>query len=222
MATAAGVDYYTRIHLEEVNLHGDPAIRLYHFEKPDYVVEDPMVRISPNIISVADNNFNVKINMLNIGRAVNDSIWILVKRQLPNDTVRVLYHQLVRGIRNRDSLNITVPINPTTDKGLNKITVTLDETNRTDELFENNNSVTKEFYVFEDELRPSFPYNYSIINQSPITFVASTANPLSGDRQVCDGSRHNGIIQFTIQENLQYQWPGWCCSVHPEQYHIHR
>ena len=47
-----------------------------------------MVRISPNIISVADNNFNVKINMLNIGRAVNDSIWILVKRQLPNDTVR--------------------------------------------------------------------------------------------------------------------------------------
>ncbi len=180
---SGGVDYYTRIHLEEVNLHGDPSIRLYHFEKPDYVVEDPMVRISPNIISVADNNFNVKINMLNIGRAVNDSIWILVKRQLPNDTVRVLYHQLVRGIRNRDSLNITVPINPTTDKGLNKITVTLDETNRTDELFENNNSVTKEFYVFEDELRPSFPYNYSIINQSPITFVASTANPLSGDRQ---------------------------------------
>lgn len=214
------IDYYTRIHLEEVNLHGDPAVRINYFEKPDYVVEDPLVRISPNIISVADNNFNVKIRMQNLGRATNDSIWVTVKRTLPNDTVRVLYQQLIRGIRNQDSLDLTVPINPTTDKGLNRINVTLDETNRVDELFENNNSVTKEFYVFEDELRPSFPYNFSIVNQSPITFVASTANPLSGDRQfvmevdttelfnspfrkVYNTSGPGGIVQFT-PNNISY------------------
>ncbi|HCY89614.1 MAG TPA: hypothetical protein DHV17_05085, partial [Chitinophagaceae bacterium] len=214
------IDYYTRIHLEEVNLHGDPAVRINHFEKPDYVVEDPLVRISPNIISVADNNFNVKVRMQNLGRATNDSIWVTVKRTLPNDTVRVLYRQLIRGIRNQDSLDLTVPINPTTDKGLNRINVTLDETNLVDELFENNNSVTKEFYVFEDELRPSFPYNFSIVNQSPITFVASTANPLSGDRQfvmevdttelfnspfrkVYNTSGPGGIVQFT-PNNISY------------------
>lgn len=214
------VDYYTRIHLEEVNLHGDPAVKINHFNKPDYVIEDQSVKISPNIISVADNSFNVKIKMLNNGRAINDSIRVSVIRMIPNDTVRILYRQLVRGIRNQDSLDLTVPINPTTDKGLNKIIVTLDETNLVDELFENNNSVTKEFYVFEDELRPSYPYNYSIVTQSPITFVASTANPLSGNRQYVmevdttelfnspfkktyNNNGNGGVIQFT-PNNISY------------------
>ena len=127
----------------------------------------------------------------------------------------------MRGIRNRDSLNITVPINPTTDKGLNKITVTLDETNRTDELFENNNSVTKEFYVFEDELRPSFPYNYSIINQSPITFVASTANPLSGDRQFVMEVDTTELFNSPFKKTYNTNGPGGVVQF-IEQYHIHR
>ena len=35
------LDYYTRIHLEQISLHGDPAIRMNHFTKPDYVIEEP-------------------------------------------------------------------------------------------------------------------------------------------------------------------------------------
>ncbi len=178
------VDYYTRVHLEEVTLHGDPAIRINAFEKPDYVIEDQMVKISPNIISVADNSFSVKVKMANIGKAINDSIWVSVKRKLPNDTIRVLYNQLIRGIRYMDSLDFpAVPINPVTDKGLNQLIVTLDHTNRVDESYETNNTITKDFYIFEDELRPSFPANFSIVNQQNITFVANTADPLSGQRQ---------------------------------------
>ncbi len=181
--TNPNVDYYTRVHLEEVTLHGDPAIKINAFEKPDYVIEDQLVKISPNIISVADNNFNVKIKMANIGKASNDSIWVSVKRKLPNDTIRVLYNQLIQGIRYMDSLDLTVPIIPVTDKGLNQLIIALDYTNRVDESFETNNTITKDFYIFEDELRPSFPYNFSIVNQQNITFVANTANPLSGERQ---------------------------------------
>jgi hypothetical protein len=177
------LNFYTRIHLEEIALHGDPAIKINTFPKPDYVIEDQLVRISPNIISVADNNFNVKIKMLNIGKAVGDSMWVTVKRKLPNDTIRVLYNQLIRATRNVDSLELNVPIVPTSDKGLNQLIITLDATNRIDELYETNNTVTKDFYIFEDELRPAFPYDYAIINQQNITYVANTANPLSGQRQ---------------------------------------
>ncbi len=177
------LDYYTRIHVEELSLHGDPAIRVNAFEKPDYAIEDQNVKINPAIISVADANFNVQIKMQNIGRAGGDSIWISVKRRLPNDTIRVLVDSLIPGIRNTDTLNLTVPIVPTTDKGLNQLIVTLDYTNRVEELCETNNTVTKDFYIFEDELRPTYPYNFSIINQQNITFVANTANPLSDIRQ---------------------------------------
>ena len=177
------VNYYMRIHLEEIALHGDPAIVINATPKPDYVIEEPNVKISPNIISVADQNFNVKIKMLNIGRAIGDSIWVSVKRKLPNDSIRILADTLIRGIRYADSLNLNVVINPTSDKGLNQLIISVDATNKVDELYETNNTLTKDFYIFEDELRPSYPYNFSIINQQNITYVANTADPLSGDRQ---------------------------------------
>ena len=222
------LDYYTRIHLEEVNLHGDPAIRINYFAKPDYVIEDQLIKISPSIISVADASFNLDVKMQNIGKATNDSIWVSVKRKLPNDTVRIIYNKKIPATKYADSLHFTVLINPITDKGLNKIIVDLDYTNKIDELFETNNTVTKDFYVFEDELRPSIPYDYSIINQQNITYVANTANPLGSLRQyvmevdttelfnsaykkIYNMSGIGGIVQFTptnitFTDSTVYYW----------------
>ena len=214
------LDYFTRIHLEEINLHGDPFIKINSSTKPDFAIEEQQLRISPAIISVADASFKVNVKMTNIGRANGDSIWVSVKRKLPNDTIRVLYNKLIRGIRFEDSLTLDVPINPVTDKGLNQITVVMDYTNRVDELYETNNTVTKNFYIFEDELRPTFPYNFSIVNQQNITYVANTADPLGGIRQynmeidttelfnspfkkLYNTSGIGGLVQFT-PSNLTY------------------
>lgn len=223
-----GLDFYTRIHLEEVNLHGDPALKINAFAKPDYVIEDQLVKFTPNIITVADNTFTVDVKMMNIGMAIRDSIRISVKQKLPNDTIRILYNQLIPAILYMDSVHLVVPINPLTDKGLNKLIVTLDVDNRVNELSELNNTLTKDFYIFEDELRPISPYNYSIINQQNITFYASTANPLSGQRQyvmeidttelfnsafkkVYNASGTGGVIQFnpsnlTFTDSTVYYW----------------
>ena len=177
------LDFYTRMHLEEINLNGDPAIRVNYFGLPDYDIEDQNVKISPSIISVADNSFKVDIKMLNLGKATNDSIRVIVKRKLPNDSIQVLYNQVRPGIHNSDSLSFTVPINPIQDKGLNHIIISLDADHQVNELSESNNDLVKDFYIFEDELRPVYPYNYSIINNQNITYTASTANPVSGNRQ---------------------------------------
>jgi hypothetical protein len=82
----ASLDFYTRIHLEEINLHGDPALKINSFSKPDYVIEDQLVKFTPSIISVADQTFKIDIKMLNIGKAIRDSIRVSVKQKLPNDT----------------------------------------------------------------------------------------------------------------------------------------
>ncbi len=177
------LDFYTRIHLEELNLHGDPAIRINAFALSDFVVEDQLVKITPSVISVADNSFTLNVKMMNIGKVIKDSIRVSVVRKLPNDVSVVLYNQLIPVIKNADSLSFVVPINPTTDKGLNKIIVTLDVDNTVQELSETNNTLTKEFYILEDEIRPVSPYNYSIVNNQQIVFSASTANALGGQRQ---------------------------------------
>lgn len=223
-----GLDYLTRIHLEELTLHGDPAIKINAFTQPDYVIEDQLVKLSPSIISVADNNFTASIKMMNIGKASSDSIRVTVKRKLPNDSIRVLYNQVIPGIRQVDSINLTVPINPLTDKGANQLIVQLDVDNRVAELSETNNLLVKNFFIFEDELRPVSPYNYSIVNQQNINFIASTANPLSETRQYVmemdttelfnspfkktyNASGSGGVIQFTatntnFTDSTVYYW----------------
>lgn len=177
------LDFYTRIHLEEINLHGDPALRINAHAKPDYVIEDQLVKFTPTIITVADGSFKVDVKYMNIGRAIRDSIRVSIRQKLPNDSIRVLYNQQVAATMYLDSVSLTVPINPITDKGLNRLLVTLDVDSRIDELSEMNNFLSKDFYIFEDELRPISPYNYSIVNQQNISYYASTANPLSGQRQ---------------------------------------
>lgn len=177
------LDFYTRIHLEEINLHGDPAIKLNHFSKPDYAIEEPSVKLDPSIITVADNSFTLKIKFNNLGRATRDSIRVIVNRHISNDSVQVLYNQMRKAPPYADSLSFTVPINPITDKGLNKLVVVVDADNVVDELCETNNTINREFYILEDEVRPVSPYNYSIVNQSNIVYTASTANPLMGNRQ---------------------------------------
>ena len=223
------LDYYTRIHLEEINLNGDPALKINSFPKADYVIEEPSVIISPNIVTVADGFFNVKVNMQNIGKAVGDSIRVSVKRLLPNTTVPVTVKDtLIKAIIYADSLNLNIPINPATDNGLNKIIVELDWTNRIAEIYETNNKITKDVFIFENALNPVYPYNYSIVNNQNIIFSASTANPLIGQsnysmeldttelfnsafKKTYNSSGIGGVIQFTptnitLTDSTVYYW----------------
>ena len=222
------IDYYTRIHLEEINLHGDPALKINNFAAPDYIIEDQLVKFTPNIITVTDNSFKVDVKMMNIGRAITDSMRVTIKQQLPDNSIRVLYDKKILAIRYMDSVSLTVPINPNTDKGLNKLLISLDEGNHIPEIAENNNYLSKDFYIFEDELNPVSPYNYSIITQQNIPFYASTANPVSGQRQyvmeidttelfnssfkkVYNASGTGGLIQFnpnniTFTDSTVYYW----------------
>ena len=176
------LDFYTRIHLEEINLQGDPAIKINSFSKPDFVVEDRSVVISPSTISLADSNFNVDIQVQNIGKAIEGSMVLSVIQKLPNDSVKILYRQLIPCISNTQNISLSVSIDPIKDKGLNKIIVSVDDSSQVDESIETNNTITKQFYIFDDDIRPIFPQNYGIVNFSNPTFAASTAKAIAQPR----------------------------------------
>ncbi len=176
-------DFYARASNEEIIYHGDPAITLNPHSKPDYVIEEPLVKLSPNFVSVADQAFQFKAKFLNIGKAVNKNIVVEIKRELPNGSINVVFRDTLPGIRYADSININIPIDPLKDKGKNKLIVTIDADNVVDELFENNNTISKEIFIYEDEARPIYPYNLSIVGQPNIKLIASTANPFSTAKQ---------------------------------------
>jgi len=180
---SGGGDYHARLHAEEMTLHGDPAIKMNFQALPDYVIEEPQVVINPQFVSIAETTFTANIKLYNIGKAVNDSITVEIKRQYPDNSIVSLSRKKIPGIRYTDSLVLVVPIIATRDKGLNKLIIKVDADDVVPEITEANNTVTKEFYIYEDEARPAYPYNFSIVNQPTVKLYASTANPLSTLKQ---------------------------------------
>jgi hypothetical protein len=72
---------------------------------------------------------------------------------------------------------------PTRDKGLNKLTITIDADGVVDEMSEANNIAVKDIFIYEDEARTVYPYNYAILNKPKQKLYASTADPFSVTKQ---------------------------------------
>ena len=187
-------DFYSRIHAEQMTLHGDPALVLNCSPKPDYAMEVPQIVLNPAFISVADKNFNLKVRMYNIGKASGDSIRVIIKRQYPDGSTDFILNDKIAGIKSMDSLQFFVPVIPTRDKGSNKITVTVDSDDVVNELDESNNTASTDFFVFEDEARPIYPYQFSIVNDPAQKLYASTADPFSAEKAF--------VIEMDTTENF--------------------
>jgi len=172
-------DFATRIHAEEITFHGDPAIRLNPFSKPDFVITDSLISISPVPATVADTSVTISVHLFNIGKAVSDSINILVRHQLPDQSVRLLETRRIPATRYEDVLTFILPVDPVNMSGINKIMVSVDSENQVSELSESNNTAQTTFEILKDAIRPVYPYNYAIIgNDASLKLYGSTANPL--------------------------------------------
>ena len=64
------LDYLTRINMEELALHGDPALKINPHPKPDYVIEDPQVKINPAFISVEKTILYWKPKLITSGKQI--------------------------------------------------------------------------------------------------------------------------------------------------------
>jgi hypothetical protein len=177
LLNSAPGDYFARQHVEQFCMNGDPALKLNQMPT-DYDVEASTVSVNPTFISTSNTSFTVNAKFYNLGKAIPDSVGVLVQRTYPNGTSTVLYNKKIRGIAYADSIQVQVPIVPTRDIGDNKITVTIDPGNSIPEVTYSNNSVTVDAYIYQNGATPVYPYNYAIINTPTSRLVASTNNPL--------------------------------------------
>jgi hypothetical protein len=208
-------DFYSRMHAEQMALHGDPAIFLNVQNKPDYVVEDQLIYINPAFISVAETKFTVKAKVMNLGKAPADSIVFEIKRQYPDGSIDILYREKIRGIGYADSVTLKVPIITSRDKGLNKIIVTIDADNVANEISESNNSFTKQFYIYENDARPVYPYAYAIIHNPTQTLYASTSNPLTESRSYVAELDTTGFFNSSFKVTKTLTGPGGILEFNP-------
>lgn len=170
-------DNLLRLHCEQIGLNGDPACSLFSYPKPDYAIEDKGVKFKQLNLTTNYDSLDVDITFHNLGKYTKDSISLLVKRILPNNAEEIILYKKYEGVANEKMLSIKIPTNGNLGIGINNLILQLDQEGTIDEISENNNSIIRTFDIYNDDLVPVYPYEFSIVSQQGITLKASTLNP---------------------------------------------
>jgi hypothetical protein len=180
-------DFGTVVLVQQFTYHGDPAIVLNAFQAPDFVINPNTIAISSNNINAQQPDFQFAFKIVNIGKAIPDSMTIEVKRELPNGSVLIVERRKFPSPKYESELTFTIPVLGNLAIGFNKIYVQLDPDNQIEEQWlpqaENNNFLTNangeqgyRFYVFANGALPVYPENFSIVSEQNIVLKAVTSS----------------------------------------------
>lgn len=171
-------DFYLRSANLGMTLHGDPAIKLNYFEKPDLSVSSNDVSFSPVNVTTANDTFSVNIAIHNVAKATGTSFTLEVKRVFPNgqDTIVLIP---VNPVYNVDTVRITFNTDLQRGPGLNTFYIYADSYDQIDEINEFNNRTVANLLIQSGDINPVYPFKYAVVPNAGITLKASTANPFA-------------------------------------------
>ncbi|MEM9991175.1 MAG: C25 family cysteine peptidase, partial [Bacteroidota bacterium] len=165
---------------EGMMLHGDPAVKLYPHPAPDYLVNVQDSRVSPEVINLRADSFQLDLTITNIGKAVQDSISLQLEHLLPNGSIRPLRRLRIAAPAFETKVSLKLPLEEKNALiGRNQIIITVDVDSDIAELpaaAEDNNRGRVPFFAVSNEAQPVSPPEFSIVNDSNVKLQASTTN----------------------------------------------
>ena len=165
--------------------HGDPAIKLNYRTTPDFYINEKTISTSPKIISENIQNFNLLIDIHNLGKYVDSTLSIKIVRTHPNDLIDTT-NMVINAPSNKKTIEVNFTVNGYEDFGLNKFSIYVDDLNQFHESptipCETNNIVLDyNVMVGNPIITPTYPKEYAIINDSTPTLKAMTTNAFNND-----------------------------------------
>lgn len=178
------VTSFSQTHMESFLLQGDPGTyTTLCSTKPDYYVGAENVSSIPANLTIALDSFQLQINAFNLGKAINDTVSIKVDHINPAGKMTTVQQYVIIGCKSANTNTIWMPINKTSDIGLNKYRITIDANNHYDEIAEANNEAVIDAFILSDNIVPIYPYNFSIVYNTDLTLKASTLNPFTTSKK---------------------------------------
>lgn len=160
---------------QEFTLHGDPAIVLNSFAKPDLYLSEESVWFTPSTITTEADSFIVNISILNIAMATADTFALSLTRTFPDGSV-IDTQLFISGLYYKDTITVKYPINQVKGVGTNQFYAFIDANDKIDEINEANNTTTVSTYISSADLVATYPYEYSIVPEAPDTLIAVTGD----------------------------------------------
>lgn len=166
----------------QTTLHGDPAVVINSFAKPDLSIADSTVYYTPDEVTTVVDSFDVNVIITNLGRTFNDSFRVEIARTLPNGVAMPPEVKQVGPIYYRDTVTLRLPVDLINGVGLNQLHIRVDSDFIIDEESETNNSVTLDLLIKSPDIFPVYPYEFSVMPEQGITLKASTGDAFAPER----------------------------------------
>ncbi len=163
----------------EMTLHGDPALVINSYPQPDYMLSQPNVFYTPQSITANIDSFEVNVIVTNLGRAINDSIVIELKRTLPDGATVLTYNKIIQGVHYNDTVVFRLPVDHLKGIGFNQFMITADALFKVTEISEMNNVISTSLFIPSSEITPIYPYEYAVYPKNTVTLKASTGDPFA-------------------------------------------
>jgi hypothetical protein len=181
-----------RVLLQQFTLMGDPAVRVFMADGPDYWVAPQSVNVGPVGLSENDDSLMVQIPIINTGKNTGDTLTVRLEHFLPDGSLGSVSDHSI--IINRYSQNLTVllPVGGEKSGGENRIFITLDPEHvlaetPSPEARENNVYIFADgkpghpFTVLSNTAYPAYPLDFGIVGETPIQLRAFTANVFAAE-----------------------------------------
>ena len=180
----------------QMNLVGDPAIRIYPNSNPDYAVYGDILptTVSPSSPKcqlqsltgsyiTATDNFNIIVPVTNYGKTPppNKKVIILIKREV-NGVIKT-YDVLLPSVYYLDTIIYNVKYDGGNYNGLNVFTVTVDIYDSLTEMTKSNNVATFSYFMASSAVQCLYPLNYSVVSSQPVTLIAQPTNLLIAQKE---------------------------------------
>jgi hypothetical protein len=172
---------------QQLVFHGDPALRLFAYEKPDYTFDFGSVKTQPEMINAADNQYEIKFDVINLGRKPIDSLTIeAININLSND-IQDTFYLKIEAPGSKSTHSIIIQNDNARKSGNNRLLMRIDVENLLDEgplpaARQNNELIAQdgragfEYFVFDNAVRPLYPREFAIHNQDTFTLIAAANN----------------------------------------------
>ena len=169
-----------------VNLQGDPAVRVFGADKPDFSIDPNLIEFysfdGGPILANADS-FLVSFNVKNFGIATDSLLSVGVERTLA-DGSRISYSaRIYEPTLREDTLSFVIANNLSQPGGNNTFQINLDPFSSIDELDELNNSATVDLFLIDGSTLNLLPEPFGIVNTEEPVFFFQSSNILTDSRE---------------------------------------
>ena len=165
----------------QMNLNGDPLLKLNWHAKPEIELKTDKVWFSPEKFDLSLDSIEIHIVLKNLGKSIVDTFNVEIKRDFPLSSVDSIFIVRVPKLNYIDTINFKFPMQPNIGVGLNTISVAVDIPSVIPEQYDerNNNIVVSTLFINIDGILPILPSDFAVIPNDSITIKASTINPIA-------------------------------------------